>query len=228
MNGSFTRRTPPLHTSDLRWASHDDAPQVSRRDARDRGEHRRSKSRRVPRSLRLPSTWSRHESRRGNPVNGEANAGHDISARVFVRRSLAFATAALRSSVGDGYGTLTAPVAIKLRAPVRLGALGTDIELHDAIVAELRAPIETGNGTVLVTWQLPAGGVFPRFAGHMWAQADTAEKSWLCLDGEYQRHKATMRVAERGEFLIGHRIAVATAKTLLDVIAAHIEKKAHA
>lgn len=156
-------------------------------------------------------------------MNHESNVGHDISARVFVRRSQAFATAALRSSVGDRCGTLTAPVAIELRAPVRLGALGTDIELHDAIVAELRAPSESGNDAVLVTWQLPAGGVFPRFAGYMWAQADTAETSWLCLDGEYQRREATLRVAEPGEFLIGHRIAVATAKSLLDAVAARIE-----
>ncbi len=156
-------------------------------------------------------------------MNDEPDAGHDISARVFVRRSQAFATAALRSCVGDGYGGLTTPVEIALRAPVRLGALGTDIELHDAIMAELRAPSAPEDGAILVTWRLPAGGVFPRFTGHMWAQADTAETSWLCLDGEYQRHEPTLRVAEPGEFLIGHRIAVATAKTLLAVIVARIE-----
>lgn len=38
MNGGFTRRTPPLHTSVLHLTPHDDAPQFSRLDTRNRGE----------------------------------------------------------------------------------------------------------------------------------------------------------------------------------------------
>ena len=112
-----------------------------------------------------------------------------------------------------------------LRAPVFLTSLAAEIVLSGATIARLGAggPAATG-ALVAVAWEPAGGGAFPRFSGNLWSEAETLCASWLRLEGDYESAPDRLRLSERGERAIGHRIALATAKLLLDDVAAAVTR----
>jgi len=146
-----------------------------------------------------------------------------LSRSVLVRLPQRSVAAVLRR-IGDADDAAGA-WSFTLRAPVFLTSLGAEIALSGQTVARLatRRPASAG-ALVAVAWEPVAGGAFPRFRGELWSEAETLCASWLRLEGHYEASTGGRRLGEPGERAIGYRIALATAKVLLDAVAATVTR----
>jgi hypothetical protein len=107
------------------------------------------------------------------------------------------------------------PVSLALRAPVMLPALRTAIVLQRDIVVTLTVLPEALEALVRlrVDWEPAGGGPFPRFHGTISAESSEGYEGFcLVLDGAYDPPPGA---PENFDSDIGHRIAVATARSLL-------------
>jgi len=119
-----------------------------------------------------------------------------------------------RQPPGQGAKELQ-PVSLALRAPVMLPALRTTIVLQRDIVVTLTLLAEVRDALVRlrVDWEPAGGGPFPRFHGTIAAERSEGYDGFcLVLDGAYD---PPLGVPESVDSDVGHRIAVATARSLL-------------
>jgi hypothetical protein len=147
-----------------------------------------------------------------------------LARRVLIRCPERFATHALRETAGAFETHEGHPWTFAVKAPVRLTSLDADIVLCRETIAELTVPRDGVVAPLDVHWQPAAGASFPLFDGRLWCEAETLCTSWLRLEGRYETSDERLRLAERGERTIGHRIALATAKVFLDEVAESLQK----
>ena len=149
----------------------------------------------------------------------------DLVRRVLVRYPIAEARQRLGVVVAARC-TASARCCLALNAPVYLRGLDTEIVLNRDVIAEIGPKDGTSADAYPVQWELEGTSRFPRFAGHLTLAEHDAGSSWLQIAGTYERHPSTLRFVEPGELAIGRRIAIATAKVLLDQIVAIVETEA--
>jgi hypothetical protein len=116
------------------------------------------------------------------------------------------------------------PASLALRAPVMLPALRTAIVLQRDVVVSLReqtranAPLPR----LEVDWEPAGGGPFPRFHGTLVAEpSEGYEGCCLVLEGAYQPPAASK---ESFDLAVGHRITLATARSLLGEVRDAVER----
>lgn len=119
---------------------------------------------------------------------------------------------------------LAQPVSLALRAPVMLPSLRTAIVLQRDIVVtltELRER-EASLERIRVDWEPAGGGPFPRFHGAIFAQPSEGYDGFcLVLEGAYDRPAGG---GESFDLAVGHRIALATARSLLGEVRDALER----
>ena len=152
-------------------------------------------------------------------------ASTELVRRVLMRHGLGEARARLHDAIAER-ATASARYCLALNAPVYLRGLDTEIVLNRDVIAE----IGQGDGATAeaypVSWELEGTSRFPRFAGLLSLEAHDPSTSWLQIAGTYERNPSTLRFVEPGEMAIGRRIAMATAKVLLDQIVAIVDRRA--
>lgn len=119
---------------------------------------------------------------------------------------------------------LSLPVSLALRPPVMLPSLRTAIVLQRDIVVTLKelAERDASLARVRVDWEPAGGGPFPRFHGAISAEpSEGYDGLCLVLDGAYE---APAGGGESFDLAVGHRIALATARSLLGEIRDAVER----
>ncbi|MGP6157281.1 MAG: hypothetical protein ACLPYS_07200 [Vulcanimicrobiaceae bacterium] len=120
---------------------------------------------------------------------------------------------------------LSQPVSLALRAPVMLPSLRTAIVLQRDIVATLREVAERGASLarIHVDWEPAGGGPFPRFHGSISAEpSEGYDGCCLVLEGAYEPPAGGG--GESFDLAVGHRIALATARSLLGEVRDAVER----
>jgi hypothetical protein len=116
---------------------------------------------------------------------------------------------------------LAQPVSLALRAPVMLPTLRTAIVLQRDIVVTLKELPEREG--VRVDWEPAGGGPFPRFHGAILAEPSEGYDGFcLVLSGAYEAPAGGG--GESFDLAVGHRIALATARSLLGEIRDAVER----
>lgn len=115
-------------------------------------------------------------------------------------------------------------LALTLRAPFEVPGLGSKVALERAAAISIERGPAHGNARPLyVRWSSEAGGPFPTFAGTLAIEADEEYTSCrLALVGSYE---PPLGIAGKVfDTVLGHRIALATARDLLGRLAEYIEQ----
>ncbi|HMD01592.1 MAG TPA: hypothetical protein VKG44_01380 [Candidatus Baltobacteraceae bacterium] len=114
------------------------------------------------------------------------------------------------------------PVTLALRAPVQLPGLGTEIVLQRDVVVTVAPATPQSAGEMHVRFEPAGGGTFPRFDGSLSLAEGDRERFCLVLEGHYGG--ASTGVLRPNDLSLGHRIAVATARSLLCEIRDAVER----
>ncbi|MFY9780044.1 MAG: hypothetical protein WAJ85_05975 [Candidatus Baltobacteraceae bacterium] len=154
----------------------------------------------------------------------------DLHQRIFVACPPSEATLQIATFFRDrrpvGRETdLSQTVSLALRAPVMLPSLRTAIVLQRDIVVTLQelAEREASPARVRVDWEPAGGGPFPRFHGAMLAEPSEGYDGFcLVLDGAYEPPPGGG--GESFDLAVGHRIALATARSLLGEVRDAVER----
>jgi hypothetical protein len=120
---------------------------------------------------------------------------------------------------------LAQPVSLALRAPVMLPSLRTAIVLQRDIVVTLNEVAERGSSLarIAVDWEPAGGGPFPRFHGAILAEPSEGYDGFcLVLEGAYEAPAGGG--GESFDIAVGHRIALATARSLLGEVRDAVER----
>jgi hypothetical protein len=146
----------------------------------------------------------------------------DLHQRIFVACPPSEATVQLGTFFRDRRPVgrdISQPVSLALRAPVMLPSLRTAIVLQRDIVVTLTEFPE--RDAMQVEWEPAGGGPFPRFHGSISAEPSEGYDGFcLALEGAYDPPAG----GESFDLAVGHRIALATARSLLGEVRDAVER----
>ena len=145
----------------------------------------------------------------------------ELSRRKLCRCARSRAERALARVLDERTPRGAAEAAIELPIAVQLPSLDVGIALARDVCAHL-SPLR-GTRPIGVRWEPAGAGPFPRFSGHLDVSADTNDSCWLDLRGSYEHPAPTLHLLDRAETALGHRIAVAIARRLLDELCTAVE-----